>query len=80
MTASYVGMETLETPLNGKTDITITLKENSETLNELVVVGYGTQRKSDVTGSVASISEKQMKQTIVTNADRCCKARWLECR
>lgn len=67
---SYVGMETKEVPLKGETHVTITLAENSEVLNEVVVVGYGTQKKSDITGSVASISEKQMKQTIVTNADQ----------
>ncbi|MDE6772482.1 MAG: TonB-dependent receptor plug domain-containing protein, partial [Muribaculaceae bacterium] len=67
---SYVGMETTEVPLNGRTDIEIVMKENSEILDEVVVVGYGTQRKSDITGSVASLSEKQMKQTIVTNADQ----------
>lgn len=67
---SYVGMDSMEFPLKGQTDVTITMKENSELLNEVVVVGYGTQKKSDITGSVASISEKQMKQTIVTNADQ----------
>ncbi|MDE6400933.1 MAG: carboxypeptidase-like regulatory domain-containing protein, partial [Muribaculaceae bacterium] len=48
---SYVGMETTEVPLNGRTDIEIVMKENSEILDEVVVVGYGTQKKSDITGS-----------------------------
>ena len=67
---SYVGMKPQEVALNGRTDLTITLEDDSELLDEVVVVGYGTQRKSDITGSVASISEDQMKQTIVTNADQ----------
>lgn len=70
LVVSFVGMTTQEVPLNGRTNVTVTLEENSEILDEVVVVGYGTQRKSDITGSVASISEDQMKQTIVTNADQ----------
>lgn len=70
LVVSYVGMTTQDVPLNGRTEITVTLEENSEVLDEVVVVGYGTQRKSDITGSVASISEDQMKQSIVTNADQ----------
>lgn len=67
---SYVGMKTKEEALNGRTQLNVTLEENSEALSEVVVVGYGTQRKSDITGSVARLSEDQMKQTIVTNADQ----------
>lgn len=67
---SYVGMENVSYPLKGRNDVKITMKENSDLLDEVVVVGYGTQRKSDITGSVASITEAQMKQSIVTNADQ----------
>ncbi len=67
---SYVGMESLDYKLNGQANVVITLKENAEILEEVVVVGYGTQRKSDITGSVGSLTEAQMKQTIVTNADQ----------
>ena len=67
---SATDMKPQEVALNGRTDLTITLEDDSELLDEVVVVGYGTQRKSDITGSVASISEDQMKQTIVTNADQ----------
>lgn len=70
LTISYVGFLTQDVKLDGKTNITVTLKENSEALDEVVVVGYGTQRKSDITGSVASLSKEQMAQTIVTNADQ----------
>lgn len=67
---SYVGMQSVEYPLKGKTNVKIVMHENSDLLEEVVVVGYGTQRKSDITGSVSSISEEQMKQSIVTNADQ----------
>lgn len=67
---SYVGMEPLTYKLNGRSNVEVILKEDSELLDEVVVVGYGTQRKSDITGSVGSITEAQMKQTIVTNADQ----------
>ena len=67
---SYVGYATQEVKLNGKTNLTIVLKEDSQVLEDVVVVGYGTQKKSDITGSVASLSEAQMKQSSVTNADQ----------
>lgn len=67
---SYVGMESMSYPLKGETNVKIRMKENSDLLDEVVVVGYGTQRKSDITGAVGSITESQMKQSIVTNADQ----------
>ena len=70
LVVSYVGMTTQTYDLKGQTDVTIRLKEDAATLSEVVVVGYGTQKRSDVTGSVASLSEDQMRQTVVTNADQ----------
>jgi TonB-linked SusC/RagA family outer membrane protein len=70
LVVSYVGYTTMDVKLNGQTDLKIVMKEDSQALDEVVVVGYGTQKKSDITGSVGSISEAQMKQTIVTNADQ----------
>lgn len=67
---SYIGMKTEEIKLNGRTKVEVRLHDSSEALNELVVVGYGTQKRSDITGSVASLSEDQMRQSIVTNADQ----------
>ncbi len=67
---SYVGTTTQEIELKGRTTLDVVLKTSSEVLDEVVVVGYGTQRKSDITGSVARLSEEQMRQTIVTNADQ----------
>lgn len=70
LVVSYVGMTTQTYELKGQTDVTIRLKEDAAVLSEVVVVGYGTQKRSDVTGSVASLSEDQMRQSIVTNADQ----------
>ncbi len=67
---SYVGMDTQEIKLNGQTTLNVTMSDNAISLQEVVAVGYGTQRKSDITGSVARLSEDQMRQTIVTNADQ----------
>ncbi len=49
---SYIGYQTQEIKIGGKTEIEVTLLEDSQTLDEVVVVGYGTQKKSDLTGSV----------------------------
>ncbi len=67
---SYIGMQTLEYKLEGKTNVTITMQNSDVSLDEVIVVGYGTSKKVDITGSVASLTEEQMKQTIVTNADQ----------
>lgn len=51
---SYIGYLTEEVTVGDKSSINVTLKEDSQALDELVVVGYGTMRKSDVTGSIAT--------------------------
>jgi TonB-linked SusC/RagA family outer membrane protein len=60
---SYVGYKTAEIALNGKTSIEVQLEANTELLNEVVVVGYGVQKKSDVTGALVSISGDELQQT-----------------
>lgn len=52
---SYIGCVTQEVPTAGKKSLEIILKEDTKTLDEVVVIGYGTQRKGDVTSSVASV-------------------------
>ncbi|MDB0989307.1 TonB-dependent receptor [Phocaeicola vulgatus] len=52
---SYIGYVTQEIPTAGKNSLEIVLKEDTKTLDEVVVIGYGTQRKGDVTSSVASV-------------------------
>jgi len=71
LAVSYIGMDDQKVALNGRTQVTIKMKENDGVnLDEVVVVGYGTQRRTDVTGSVASLSKDQMRESVVTNADQ----------
>lgn len=59
---SYVGYTTVDVPLkNNQESIVVTLKEDAEALDEVVVVGYGTQAKKDITGSVAVVSRDDIQ-------------------
>ena len=62
LSISYVGYKPQEIPVNGQTVFNITLKEDNELLDEVVVIGYGTQKKSDVSGSVASVSGEKLSK------------------
>jgi TonB-linked SusC/RagA family outer membrane protein len=64
---SAVGYETLEVTVNNRTQIDVTLKEQVSTMNDVVVVGYGSQKKADVTGSISSINEEALKSVPVSN-------------
>ena len=52
---SYIGYTTMEIPVSGKTDLTVTLREDTEMLDEVVIVGYGTMKKKDLTGAVGTV-------------------------
>ena len=58
---SYVGYESKTVQVDGRNVINVTLQENNSFLDELVVVGYGTMKKSDLTGAVGSIGGKRYK-------------------
>lgn len=75
LVVSYVGMETQEVKLAGRTDVTITLKESGVALDEVVVVGYGTMKKSDLAGASVSMSEDDLKGSIITNLDQSLQGR-----
>ncbi|WP_159467104.1 TonB-dependent receptor [Dyadobacter sp. 3J3] len=64
---SFVGYLKEEIPVNNKTTIDITLKVDQKALDEVVVVGYGTQRKIETTGSIASVKASDLVQTPVVN-------------
>jgi TonB-linked SusC/RagA family outer membrane protein len=59
---SFIGFSTMELAINNQTTLNVTLSEDSKTLDEVVVVGYGSQRKVDITGSVAVVDVADMKQ------------------
>ena len=65
---TYVGYEPQEITTTGKNTFHIVLQEDTKTLDELVVVGYGTLRKRDLTGSVVSLTEGRFTEGINTNA------------
>lgn len=65
---SYVGMEEKEVTIAGKTTVDVSLNFARSALNEVVVVGYGTQKKSDVTGALTTVSAKVIEERPVTNA------------
>ena len=58
---SYIGYKTQEISLSGKTAINVVLKEDSEALDEVVVIGYGTQKKVDLSGAVATVPTKVLE-------------------
>ena len=67
LVVSFTGMTTQEIPLQGRSNLNAVLSANAQSLNDVVVIGYGTARKSDLTGSVASVTGKQLTQ--VATAD-----------
>ncbi|MDY7396310.1 TonB-dependent receptor [Aureibaculum sp. 2210JD6-5] len=71
---SFVGFSAQEVGINGKESLIVKLEE-SNTLDEVVVVGYGKQKRSDVTGAVASISTKALKELPVARVDQALQGR-----
>lgn len=72
---SYVGYRTQTIALAGKTNVSVTLEDDKQMLDEVVVVGYGVQRKSDVTGALTRVGEKELNLKPVSNASRHCRVR-----
>ena len=67
LTVSSIGYDPLEIEVNGKTSFNITLYTDSEMLEEVIMVGYGTQKKSDVTGSISSVTAESMENRSVSD-------------
>ena len=67
LVVSYVGYDTESVPVDGRTSINVTMKENSVMLNEVVAIGYGTVKKSDATGSVAVIKPDEIEAGLATS-------------
>ncbi len=67
---SYVGYGAQEVTISGKTSVDVSLSSSGSNLNEVVVVGYGTARRKDITGSVASVKARDFNQGIVTAPDQ----------
>lgn len=65
---SYIGMKTQIVNVAGKSTVSVKLEDESNSLNDVVVIGYGTARKKDLTGSVATVKGDDLTKAPVTNA------------
>lgn len=68
LTFSFVGMETQTIEIAGRSNINVIMKTTASDLSEVVVIGYGTQKKSDVTGAVSSVKPDALKNLATTDA------------
>ena len=67
LVVSFVGYKTQEVQVKGQKQLQVVLSEDTEMLDEVVVIGYGTMKKSDLTGAVSSIGNKDIKDSPVSN-------------
>ena len=72
---NFVGYQTVEVPVGNKTVINVSLKPDTKNLDEVVVVGYGTRKKSDITGSVSSVTAKELTAYPTLNAEMALQGR-----
>lgn len=75
LVVSSIGYRTIEVPVGNQTIFNLEMDEDTELLDELVVVGYGTMRKSDLAGASVTVSEEKLKGTIATNLDQALQGR-----
>ncbi|WP_073067684.1 SusC/RagA family TonB-linked outer membrane protein [Fodinibius roseus] len=66
---SFVGFQRTEIPVEGRSTIDVELQESTAALDEVVVVGFGTQRRADVTGAVSSVSASELEEQPLTNTE-----------
>lgn len=75
LSISYVGYLSQDVKLAGRKNITVTLKSDAQMLEETVVVGYGTMKRSDLSGSSVSVGEDAIKGSVITNIDQSLQGR-----
>ena len=75
LVVSYIGYKTQEVTATVGKAINVTLQEDNEMLDEVVVVGYGTMKRSDLTGSVVSVTGDELKKSVVTSLDQALQGR-----
>lgn len=64
---SFIGYQTQEVPLQGRSEVIVRLQEDTRTLDEVVVVGYGSQKRGHLTGSVSSVNAKELMKAPMQN-------------
>ena len=72
---TYVGYEATEIPVNGQTNLEVVMGGDAQLLNEVVVVGYGTQKKVTLTGSLATLAPEELKANPVGNVSQALQGR-----
>ena len=72
---SYVGMKSQSIPTSGKSNISVVLEDDATTLNDVVVIGYGTVKKKDLTGSVASVKAEDLGNVAGANVMQAMQAK-----
>jgi TonB-linked outer membrane protein, SusC/RagA family len=75
LVVSMIGYVTQQIPVSGRTVFDILIEEDAQLLEEVVVIGYGTARKSDVTGSISSINEKALREIPAANMSQALQGR-----
>lgn len=75
LVVSYIGYRSKEVRVERSARIDVQLQEDSEILDEVVVVGYGTMKRSDLTGSVVSVTGDELKKSVITSLDQALQGR-----
>jgi TonB-linked SusC/RagA family outer membrane protein len=75
LVVSYIGFSTQEVRVNGQSTIAVTLIENAASLDEVVIVGYGSMKKADLTGSVATVRSEDITKTTSNNIGQAIQGR-----
>ena len=75
LVVSFVGMEPQEVKASSKGTIKVVLKDDTQLLDEVVVVGYGQMKRSDLTGSVVSVNDQAIKKSVPTSIDQVLQGR-----
>lgn len=75
LTFSFIGFDNQSQPINGRQVIDVVLEEESLDIDEIVVVGYGQMKRSDLTGSVVSVNDAAIKKSVPTSIDQVLQGR-----
>ncbi|TSD66072.1 SusC/RagA family TonB-linked outer membrane protein [Inquilinus sp. KBS0705] len=75
LTLTYIGYKSTTVTLDGQTSLSVTMESASTSLNEVVVIGYGTQRVRDATGSVSSVGQKDFNKGVIATPDQLLQGR-----
>lgn len=70
LVVSYIGFKTFETAVNGRSTISVTLEEDAQALDEVVIIGYGTTTVKDATGSVAAVTSEDFNGGVISSPEQ----------